>query len=392
MAEPDRIRIVIVGGGYAGTRVARALDDVADIVLIERRDSFVHNIAAMRAITDPVWLSKMILPYDRLLDRGSVVHGDVVGVSSQGVKLADGSAIEGKYTVLAPGSSYAQPFKPQAADSGAAYSAHIMNTHGRLRAARSVAIIGGGPVGIELAGEIRTAFNDKAVTLISSSATLVPLYSRKLESKLRRQLSDLGVKLVLGQRAVNLPETKVPFGPGSVLLQNGSAVDADLIIPALGAVPNTAFLAGHSDISLERGRIVVDEHLQLPAMPNVFALGDAALTADTMTASALERQVPYVSKMLRALVKGGSLRSVGAYKPWPQPVIVVPLGPEGGASQLPASLVFGPWLTSLLKGRYLLTDKAAKGMGRDPKAPGDDSLPWNVRAPGKQDSAGDRAQ
>ncbi len=54
-------RVVIVGGGYAGTLLARALDPIAEVVLIEPKAAFVHNVAAIRAVVDPAWLDKLIL-------------------------------------------------------------------------------------------------------------------------------------------------------------------------------------------------------------------------------------------------------------------------------------------------------------------------------------------
>jgi len=46
-------RIVIVGGGYAGTQLARALDAFAEVVLVEPKEAFVHNVAVIRAVVDP---------------------------------------------------------------------------------------------------------------------------------------------------------------------------------------------------------------------------------------------------------------------------------------------------------------------------------------------------
>jgi hypothetical protein len=42
--------VVIIGGGYAGISVVGALDEDADVTLVERRDAFVHNVAALRAL------------------------------------------------------------------------------------------------------------------------------------------------------------------------------------------------------------------------------------------------------------------------------------------------------------------------------------------------------
>ena len=106
-------RVIIVGGGYAGTALSRALDKVAEVRLVEARDRFVHNVAAIRGIVDPSLLDRILLPYDRLLRRGHVWQGVVADASSAGVTLASGEHIEGDIVVVATGSTYASPFKPQ---------------------------------------------------------------------------------------------------------------------------------------------------------------------------------------------------------------------------------------------------------------------------------------
>jgi choline dehydrogenase-like flavoprotein len=55
--------VVVVGGGYGGITVAKALDETSDVVLVEPRDAFMHNIAALRALVDPTWLPRIFLPY-----------------------------------------------------------------------------------------------------------------------------------------------------------------------------------------------------------------------------------------------------------------------------------------------------------------------------------------
>ena len=76
MSETSRARpvVVIIGGGYGGINVARELDDVASVVLVEPKDAFVHNVAALRALVDPAWLPRIYLPYGGLLSHGRVVR------------------------------------------------------------------------------------------------------------------------------------------------------------------------------------------------------------------------------------------------------------------------------------------------------------------------------
>src|ERR1700731_513495 len=162
-------RVVVVGGGYAGVALGRALDSGAEVCLVEARDRFVHNVAAIRSVVDPALLERIVIPYDRLLRRGVVRRGVVTTVSERGVMLAGREAIEADVVVVATGSRYAEPFKPEG-DSAAAFGDSVRAAHATLLAADKVAIVGGGGVGVELAGEISTAFQKKPLPLGSHSA------------------------------------------------------------------------------------------------------------------------------------------------------------------------------------------------------------------------------
>jgi NADH dehydrogenase FAD-containing subunit len=51
--------VVIVGGGYGGINAAKALDDVADVTLVDPTEAFVHNVASWRALVEPEWLDRI---------------------------------------------------------------------------------------------------------------------------------------------------------------------------------------------------------------------------------------------------------------------------------------------------------------------------------------------
>ena len=155
---------MVLGGGYAGVQVARPLDDVADVVLVEPKDDFVHNVAALRALADPSWLERIYLPYDGLLGRGRVIRDQAVKADASRVVLASG-AESPDYLVLATGSGYPFPAKSDVPQhrGGARPGARHARGAGRCgpgAAARR------GPVGIELAGEIKAVWPGKQVTLV----------------------------------------------------------------------------------------------------------------------------------------------------------------------------------------------------------------------------------
>ena len=150
-SSPARPTVVVLGGGYAGIQVARPLDDLADVVLVEPKDDFVHNVAALRALVDPSWLERIYLPYTGLLGRGRVIRDRAVKADADRVVLASGAELFPDYLVLATGSGYPFPAKSDVPGTEAAHG-KVRSTHAMLAAAGRVLLLGAGPVGIELAG------------------------------------------------------------------------------------------------------------------------------------------------------------------------------------------------------------------------------------------------
>jgi apoptosis-inducing factor 2 len=357
-------RVIIVGGGYAGTALSKALDKVAEVQLVEARDRFVHNVAAIRGVVDPSLLDRILIPYDRLLRRGSVRQSVVTGASSSGVTLANGERIEGDIVVVATGSHYASPFKPQG-ESTEAFADSLRTANCNLKSTNTIAIIGAGAVGTELAGEISSAYPDKAVTLISGSPSLVPGYPDRLGETLAAQLRSKGVLLRFNSRVDSLAARDRPF-VGRLGNDRGGASE-QLIFPALGARPTTAVFQQLPGASFDaQGRVEVDAWLRPAGSRSMFALGDAAATGDPMTIVAITRQVPWLTKTITAMLGRQTIESLAPYKPWPTRGILVPLGPRDGASALPIlrnGILVGRWLTSRLKGRELFIPRYLREFG-----------------------------
>jgi apoptosis-inducing factor 2 len=358
-------RIVIVGGGYAGTMLARTLDPVAEVLLIEPRVAFVHNVAAIRSIVDPSWLDRLIIPYHRLLKRGRVLHDRAVTIEGTGVRLAAGGPLESDILVIATGSTYARPFKVSG-DSVPDFRAALLEAHAKLKAARSVAIVGAGAVGVELAGEIAVGMPGKRIDLVSSTATLFPNFALALGRRLLAELSALKVSVHLEATAEGLREVAQPTsGPLSVVGQ--PPIVADLIFPATGARPDNTLLQAMPGAAFDRlGRVIVDGWLRPAGPRNVFALGDVAATGDLMTIVATTRQAPWLARAIGGVIAGRSLDTLPRYSPWTAPPILVPLGPKRGASVLPFTkhgVTVGGFLTSQIKGKSLFIRRYRKEFG-----------------------------
>lgn len=356
--------VIIVGGGYAGTALAKKLDANAEVTLVEPRDAFIHNVAAIRAVVDPTLLKRIILPYQNLLKNGRVIRSRAVAIEDRSVILDSGARLTADVIAVATGSSYARPFKPST-HNASDFAAGIVSTHESLKKASRIAIAGAGAVGVELAGEIAAGMKGKQVILVSDGPSLFPSFTNRLERSLEAQLQKLSVTLRLGVKvqADALPDQPI-WGP--LPLSTGETISADLSIPALGSHPVTDLLKTAGDVSLDGlGRVKVDAWLRPQRRGNLFSLGDCASTGEAMTIVAITRQAPWLAKTILAVLQGARVEELSRYAPWPVPPILLPLGPSQGASVLPlgGGVATGAFVTAAIKGKGLFISKYRKEFG-----------------------------
>jgi NADH dehydrogenase FAD-containing subunit len=354
--------VVVVGGGYGGITVAKALDDTSDVVLVEPKDAFMHNIAALRALVDPSWLPRIFLPYAGLLTNGRVVRDRAVMVDPDRVVTASGEGIYADYVVLATGSRYPFPAKTDLVDTHHAQE-QVRQTNRALAQADRVLLIGAGPVGIELAGEIRHVWPEKTIVLLDvADEILGGPYIPELKAELRRQLVESRVELILGSPLQEGPPTE----PGelaafTVTTEAGTEVTADIWFRCYGVVPNSDYL-GRELASARRsdGFIEVGPTLQVAGQTTVFAVGDIS-TADSKMAGFARHQAATVAGNINSLAQGRS--NLAYYEPMGV-AIAVPIGPTGGAGQFPGqNEIVGRETISEVKGRDLMVDQFGEVLG-----------------------------
>jgi NADH dehydrogenase FAD-containing subunit len=360
--------VAVVGGGYGGAAVAKALDEDADVVLIEPKDAFVHASGALRALVAPGWAPNIFFPYDRLLRRGTVVRDRAVAVDPHGVTLASGRRLDADYIVLATGSGYPYPAKPDT-DVAAEALARLRATHDELARAGRVLIAGAGPVGLELAGEIKAVWPEKAVTVLDPAAELLPGFLPDLRADLHRQLDDLGVDLRLGVALAEAP----PVDPGrektfTVATTDGGEVTVDLWFRCHGVDVNGDWLDPAVAPRTAGGHVRVTPGLNVEGHDHVFALGDLADVAEAKMAGNAMRHAEVVAANIRARLAGEEPTAV--HRPAPFPFALVPLGPSGGVGQIPAPSGDGPMAlpaatVAEYKGRDLMIGRFVELFGRD---------------------------
>jgi NADH dehydrogenase FAD-containing subunit len=360
--EAERPTVVVVGGGYGGTAVAKALDATTDVVLVEPKDAFMHNIAALRALVDLSWLPRIFLPYTGLLTNGRVVRDRAVIVDPHSVVTASGEEISADYVVLASGSRYPFPAKTDLVDAHHAQE-QVRQAHRALAQADRVLLVGAGPVGIELAGEIRHVWPEKSIVLLDvADEILGGPYMAELKAELRRQLIESRVELIMGSPLRQAPPTEPgELGAFTVTTDAGTEVSADIWFRCYGVVPNSDYL-GDALVPARRadGFIEVGPTLQVAGQTTVFAVGDIS-TADSKMAGFAGRQAAIVADNINALAQGRS--DLTHYESWGV-AIAVPIGPTGGAGQFPGQdKILGREAIAQMKGRELGIDPLRERLG-----------------------------
>ncbi|HEX6448060.1 MAG TPA: FAD-dependent oxidoreductase [Trebonia sp.] len=347
------VTVVVVGGGYGGATAAKALDDIADVVLIEPKDAFEHNVAALRAVTDPAWADRMFIPYDGLLRRGVVRRDWAVRVSEGTVELASGTVLAADYVVLATGARHRYPAKIGAVES-ADGKARLRATYRALAEAPGVLLLGAGPVGLELAGEIKSVWPSKPVTIVDPAPDL--LAGRRFPAEFRAeagaQLSALGVTLLLGTTlSSSLPTDPGEPGAFSVATESGDTIRAGIWLACYGAMVDAGYLGPDLRAALRPdGTVAVTPSLRLPGYATVFAVGDVTALPEMKQARAAQKHAEVAAANIRSLIAGGDV--VAAYEPAAD-AIVLPLGPKGGVTYAHEAGVLGADATADLKSRDL---------------------------------------
>jgi NADH:ubiquinone reductase (H+-translocating) len=289
MTMPDKI--LIIGGGFAGFWAALAARRVAGpragVTLVSPEP--VLEIRPRLYEARPETLAVALLPLLRKVDVG-FVRGEAIRLdtAAKAVTLAAGDRLVYDRLVVATGSRMRRPPVPGAE---AAFSvdtqAEAIAFDRRLGeivrgvAAPTIAVVGAGFTGIELALELRDrlkvhgadgAAERLRIVLIERAATVGPELGAGPRPPIEAALAAAGVELRLGVAVRALAADRVSFADGSVL-----AADAVVLATGMAASPFAAEVPGARDAL---GRVVVDAALRAPAAPEVFVAGDAA-AADT---------------------------------------------------------------------------------------------------------------
>ncbi|KAF8068703.1 hypothetical protein FPV67DRAFT_1561581 [Lyophyllum atratum] len=370
----DRQNVVVVGGGGAGAPTARQLSTTLDptkynLIVITARPYFMHLPGCVRAAVTPEgdFHEQVFMPYDKLLvnGNGTFVTGEVTSIADEGEKggyvtLADGQQIRYSVLVLAPGSHWEGPLALP--DTKSETSQQFKGWHAKFEKANDILLVGGGAVAIEYAGEIKDLNPAKKVTIVHGNSQLLnDAYPEKYRKDIERRLKARGVELVLGDI---VPEDAQTGDEKTITTRNGKILSPDLIVPCRGGRPNVAFITASlgADILATSGYVKIDATFQLPAHPRIFAAGDIADLKEQKQVGKYGGHASIIAANVLSILSGQ--KATQAYKGSSE-MIIITIGKNGGAAYFGVlwGLMFGDWVSSLIKSKNLLTPLVRKGLG-----------------------------
>ena len=326
--------VVVIGGGIAGAAAIKELNKRAkgsiDITLVEPKEYSELPFGVPRSVAAPEQISRPIRR--NLADWLGVkqIRSRATELTDSSVTLENGETLTFDTAILATGSQMLglQWLKRSDNQTTEAREAELADEHSRLKSAQRIAIVGGGPVGVELAGEIATGFPDKSVTLIHGADRLIPALSEGASRKAHAFLAGAGVDIRLGERV----DLNAANG-GAVTLSDGTEVEADVVYVSVGIRAQTGFVGTDLQGALnESGQFRVDGTLQVVGHPTLFAIGDINDIPEIKLGALAGRQAPVAARNAVKLLNGSALKS---YRPMKGPMGFVTLGAGNGIGQLP---------------------------------------------------------
>ena len=290
------MKVVIVGGVAGGATAAariRRLDEQAEIVIFERTGFISYANCGL-----PYFIGDVISDPDDLTLQSpegffrrfrivAKIHHEVISINSDKktvmVKnLETGSVFEETYDklLLSPG---AKPIMPKLdVEMDNVFSLRTVEDTFRIKSyikkyrPQSVILAGGGFISLELAENLCNLGIE--VTIIQSGNQLMAPFDTDMSAFIHNELRRQGIKLVFGNKV----EKITAENNATVVLDSGCTLQADMVVVAIGVVPDTSLAKG---AGLELGikdSIVVNDKMET-SIQDIYAVGDAVQIKNFVT-------------------------------------------------------------------------------------------------------------
>jgi NADH:ubiquinone reductase (H+-translocating) len=336
----QRPRVVVIGGGFGGLSVVQSLSSApVDITLIDQRNHHLFQPLLYQVATAGLSPADIAAPIRSVVSHKKnvrVLLGEVTGIdtASRLVTVQDTSVRLISYDILvvATGARHSYfghlewaPFAPglkTIEDATlirrkvllAVERAETETDPDEYRRLLTFVIVGAGPTGVEMAGAISELVRSIAasdfhmvdpkaarVILVEAGPRLLAAFAQDLADYAERALRSLGVTIRLGTAVTGIDAGGVQLGT--------ERIEARTTIWAAGVQASGA--AKWLDADHDRaGRVKVTDQLTVPGHPEIYVIGDTALTLDTKSrpvpglAPAAKEAGRHVARSIRLRIRG----------------------------------------------------------------------------------------
>lgn len=325
-------KVIIIGGGFGGINAAKALRRAdVELLLIDKTNHHLFQPLLYQVATAALSVSNIASPLREILKNqanATVLMANVekIEIESKTVKTSSGETYPYDYLIVAPGARHSyfghdhwEAFAPgiKNVEDAIRIREHMLLAFEKAEAAEdpiqaayflNFAIIGAGPTGVEMAGSIAEFAHQTLVKnfrridpkqthiyLIEGANQVLPSYPPKLGDIAKKDLENLGVKVLLNTMVTEVSSEGIRI--------NGHVVPATNLVWAAGNQASS--LLRTLGVPLDRqGRVLVKPDLTIPNHPNVFVIGDAACCFNKKKplpgiAPVAIQQALYVAKLIK---------------------------------------------------------------------------------------------
>jgi len=325
------VRICILGGGFGGLYTAVYLQQNKplmrqnlEITLVEPKNHFLFSPLLYELLTRELLPWEIAPSIKSLIKHPQINHyqemAETIDLDKRKVTLSSGILLNYDYLVLALGS---QPISPKAfgtlefihqfrtlADAEK-LDRHLWDLETNTSRRIKVAIIGGGPNGVELACKLADRLGDRGlIYLLVRGHEILKGLPRTAQTCAYRAITRRHIQLLLEAKIHSISPQSLSFSNNGLK----QVLSADIIIWAAG-IKSHNWLRQLPTECNRFGQLITKTTLQLPNYPEVFAMGDLAAVptqngkALPITAQVAYQQASYVAYNLHALVKDRRLKA-----------------------------------------------------------------------------------